>query len=105
MWIHGSNQSRGLSLCDTCQTNNLFILNGRHGCDRNGSFTCYNHNQGNSSIDYVVVSPLLFEHVLLQVHEFGNVFDLVHIVPFLFLSNPIPQIVEHTRDEKNNTRD
>ena len=47
----------GKRLIESCRNLNLKIVNGRFGKDRNiGSFTCMSHN-GNSLVDYALVSP------------------------------------------------
>ena len=60
---------RGLSLIDMCISAQLRILNGRKLGDLTGDFTCHKHN-GNSSIDYCIVSENLFNEI--NLFEVGN---------------------------------
>ena len=53
----------GKLLIDFCKVSNMKILNGRLGSDKGvGDFT-YRHPQGNSTIDYCVVTPNLVPHI------------------------------------------
>ena len=77
----------GSILCELCHANNICILNGRYGSDRSGSFTCFNHNNGKSSIDYAVMSPKLFDHLSdFQVHEFDKLLSDTHCAISLSLN-------------------
>ena len=54
----------GSALNELCEIKNLNILNGRFGHDKGiGKLTYFNRNQGNSKIDYAVLSPTLLEVV------------------------------------------
>ena len=44
----------GRELLKICQSNSLFIVNGRIGPDPDGRYTCH-PSQGNSVVDYVIV--------------------------------------------------
>ena len=52
----------GISLCNMCATNGLYILNGRFLGDRCGEFTCIKHN-GKSVVDYMLGNQSLFNKV------------------------------------------
>ena len=101
------NNKSGVLLCDICQSNNLCILNGRYGTDREGLFTCFNRNHGKSSIDYAVVSPVLFDHMSdFKVHEFDEFLSDTHCAISLVLkcvsNTPFPQVMEQTVVENIN---
>ena len=50
---------QGKALIELCKAVDLKIINGRYGDDRDiGSYTCYKYN-GKSTVDYVLLSPLL----------------------------------------------
>ena len=50
---------QGKALIELCKSTDLEIINGRYGDDRDiGSYTCYKYN-GKSTVDYVLLSPLL----------------------------------------------
>jgi exonuclease III len=53
----------GRKLLSLCQSHNLRILNGRKAGDSGGYFTCFKYN-GQSVVDYALVSPALFNSVL-----------------------------------------
>ena len=54
-----------------CVENDIHVLNGRHGLDKEGNFTFINNN-GCSCIDYMVCSTSLFKLVTdFYVKDFG----------------------------------
>ena len=55
--------SRGRELLDICTSSNLVVLNGRTCGDQGGKYTCFQYN-GNSVVDYCIVSELLFNNIL-----------------------------------------
>lgn len=66
--------SRGKEFIDLCISANLVILNGRTFGDLGGKPTCFQYN-GNSVVDYCVVSDELFDKVLY--------FQVENHIPFL----------------------
>ena len=53
----------GKALINMCKANNVIIVNGRTGCDRNiGDVTFKGHN-GNSTIDYCITTPNMIPHI------------------------------------------
>ena len=53
--------TNGQQLIEMCRATDIKIVNGRFGNDyKTGNFTCHKPN-GSSVIDYVIVSPILFE--------------------------------------------
>ncbi len=56
------NSSTGEKLLSLCRSTPLRICNGRKLGDLQGAFTCYKYN-GQSSVDYCLVSPGLFDRV------------------------------------------
>ena len=53
----------GKALINMCRANNVIIVNGRTGCDRNiGDVTFKGHN-GNSTIDYCITTPNMIPHI------------------------------------------
>ena len=56
--------SNGELLVEFCKANNLKIVNGRCGADKElGDFT-FNSPNGSSTIDYCIISPNFFSHIL-----------------------------------------
>lgn len=56
--------NNGHSLIDLCQSSELKIVNGRFGSDKGiGRYTCFNYN-GNSVIDYAIVSACLLAQII-----------------------------------------
>ena len=70
----------GKDLIQMCQILGLVIVNGRFGSDkRTGSFTCINKNKGKSTIDYAVISPVLFDFLTdFVVHDFDELLSDTH---------------------------
>ena len=107
-----SNNS-GKLLCETCVVHNICILNGRFGQDKQGDFTCFNHNLGKSVIDYAIVSPKLLDHVAdFKVNEFDKLLSDTHCAITLDLKsinrieNAEEKLIENEglRDDTNNNR-
>ena len=80
--------SAGYNLLDLCKINDLCILNGRFGQDRNvGAFTCYTHN-GASCIDYVLMSSSLLNHINnFAVHDYDSLLSDTHCAISLSLTS------------------
>ena len=70
----------GRALIEFCQIQNLNILNGRFGHDKGiGKLTCFNRNQGKSTIDYAVISATLLEVVNdFEIGEFDEFLSDTH---------------------------
>ena len=66
----------GRKLLDFCKYNDVFILNGRIGEDKEiGKFTCKNV----SVVDYIISSPKYLMHITnVQVSEFSKLLSYVH---------------------------
>lgn len=66
-------------MIDVCRAADIKIVNGRFGNDyKSGNFTCHKPN-GSSVIDYVIVSPILFEYVKsFSVDQMDILFSDVH---------------------------
>ena len=71
--------NNGRKLIELCQVFNLTILNGRMGSDRGvGDFTC-NTAQGNSTVDYVLISAEMLPIVTdFSIDEFDSCLSDVH---------------------------
>ena len=55
--------ANGKQLIEMCRATDIKIVNGRFGNDyKTGNFTCHKQN-GSSVIDYIIVSPILFEFI------------------------------------------
>jgi len=65
---------RGLHILDVCISSGLRILNGRKPGDTLGYFTCHKYN-GSSTIDYGIVSEMLFKDVV-YFHVHSGMSDL-----------------------------
>ena len=56
--------ANGIKIIELCQVSDLKIVNGRFGTDyKEGMFTCVNKNEGQSCIDYVILSYTLFPYI------------------------------------------
>ena len=80
--------NHGRKLLDLCQALDLLIVNGRFGKDIDkGYFTCHN-NTGKSTIDFTLVSPILFNYLAeFEVEEFDDLLSDTHCAINLSLSN------------------
>ena len=70
----------GREIIDVCKSLGLVIVNGRLSEDKNiGKFTCHNRNQGKSTIDYAIMSPLLLQNIShFSVCEFDDMLSDTH---------------------------
>ena len=84
----GNLNNHGRRLLDMCHSLDLIIVNGRFGQDIDkGCFTCYN-SMGKSTIDFSLVSPVLFNHLVdFEVEEFDDLLSDAHCAIVLSLSN------------------
>ena len=55
--------SNGKKLIKLCKENNMIIVNGRTGSDREIGELTFNSKKGSSTIDYCVASPDFFPHI------------------------------------------
>ena len=83
-----SMNSHGRNLLNMCHALGLNVVNGRFGQDIDkGNFTCHNNN-GKSTIDLSLVSPILFKHLVdFEVEEFDDLLSDTHSAIVLSLSD------------------
>ena len=81
--------NNGVNLIEFCKTFGLKIVNGRFGDDKGiGKFTCYNKNDGKSTVDYVIMSECLLHMIYdFDVDSFDSCMSDVHCPLNLTLKN------------------
>ena len=100
--VDPSTNGYGYSLVDFCKNNNLFILNGRIGNDRDRpQLTCKN----SSVVDYFISSAHIMPNILdLHVHEFSSLYSDAHCLIELTLIIQTTDNPSHSENNPSSTK-
>ena len=88
---------QGRALVEFCKSSDLCIVNGRVDGDRIGQHTCHSYNGGHSTVDYFIVSSVLFPkvvhmHVLAHEPDALSVHSALHLKLRFAQSQPVKSL-------------